>query len=125
MDESNLIFIKVSVLENEFVQLSFLIGEVVERALNIIDTKTITLYRSASKGNREIIEITGTNSECYKFFPNLNYCPCKAYKHQVLKQKEFMCKHVLAAKIASILNKVTVIEKKEEHFNYLIKQIKF
>lgn len=112
-------------LENEFVQLSFLIGEVVERALNIIDTKTITLYRSTSKGNREIFEITGTNSECYKFFPNLNYCPCKAFKHQVLKQKEFMCKHVLAAKIASILNKVTVVEKKEEHFNYLIKQIKF
>ncbi|CAO1389490.1 unnamed protein product [Diamesa tonsa] len=63
-----------SVLENEFVQLSFLIGEVVERALNIIDTKTITLYRSASKGNREIIEITGTNIMEPENLPEIRNC---------------------------------------------------
>lgn len=108
---------------NAITELSNIFGDQFERAISIIDDQKITVYRSTSN-NQQIIEITGSNNAVYKLFPNKNYCPCTGFKYQVLVQKvEYTCKHVLAAKIGILLNKVNETILTDKQLDNLIKEI--
>ena len=78
--------------DSDLLQLNSVLEKVLKRALDIIDKKKITLYKYKD-GHRELFEILGQKNETYRFFPNINYCPCHAYQIQVLKdQKDWTCK---------------------------------
>lgn len=48
-------------------------------------------------------QVSGGKGELYTLFPNINYCPCQAYAHQVVTTPTHVtCKHVLAAKLSQI-----------------------
>ncbi len=112
--------------DREFEELFGLFGDTLERALDIIDKSTIKLYKRQTN-NRTIIEVSGSNNSIYRFFPNINYCPCEAYQHQVLKSRsQYTCKHILAAKIALLLvkrNVVTEVMMNDSQFNVIIESI--
>lgn len=108
---------------NSITELSNIFGDQFERAISIIEDQKITIFRTSSN-NRRIIEITGSNNAVYKLFPNMNYCPCAGFKYLVLIQKvEYTCKHILAAKIGILLNKVTETVLTDEQINNLMKEI--
>ncbi|GFG32862.1 hypothetical protein Cfor_09295, partial [Coptotermes formosanus] len=50
--------------------------------------------------------VTGSSGIPYTLFPGVNYCPCPAYRYQVISSQIFLtCKHVLAARLAEITQK--------------------
>lgn len=112
------------VLGEEILALSELLGEVVERALDLVDNTPIKLYKSEQTG-RELFEIVGVDRQVYRFFPNLPFCSCRSFTRQVIKGEEYCCKHYLAARIARSLGKVIVEEKSLLEFRKILKQIQF
>lgn len=98
-------------------------GEVLERALDLIDRDQIKVYLPSKRG-RQLLEIYGQHGAIYRFFPNIVYCPCKFFKHFVLATKaEYTCKHVLAAKLATILDRCKEEIISEDAFTFLITEV--
>lgn len=53
-----------------------------------------------------MIQVTGSSGIPYTLFPGVNYCPCPAYRYQVIGTQMFLtCKHILAARLAEITQK--------------------
>lgn len=72
-----------------------------------MDRKKVKIYRDKSEG-KELIEIPSHQSIVYRLFPKVNYCSCKAFHQTVVKERlAFCCKHILAARLAIILGKIT------------------
>ncbi|KAK0080759.1 hypothetical protein PV325_013369 [Microctonus aethiopoides] len=96
--------------ENKYsilLQLYSVFGGVFERALELYDSGKVTkiISREANAtgiwkeidASRWLIEVKGSG-EAYILFPNINYCPCAAFRFQVLRdQSDLTCKHILAA----------------------------
>lgn len=83
------------------------------------------LYTPLNK-RRQIVEIQAAHSIgiTYKFFPHINYCPCKAFTEYVIVNGDaYTCKHVLAAKLAIISGKQTEEVIADDLFNFLIQTI--
>lgn len=104
-------------------ELHGIFGETLKLALDIVDRDRVKIYRNTNL-LRELIEIPGHQSVVYKLLPNINYCSCQAFQRKVLfEQQSFTCKHVLAAKLAQILGKVTEEIVTDDLFNFLIQLI--
>lgn len=100
-------------------------GDVLNGALYILDTCTITLYTSKSHA-RQLLEINRNrfSKQVYKLFPNVNYCPCESFKTEVLVGRtQYTCKHVLAAKLVTIIGRLKPELISDDQFNFLIQQI--
>lgn len=94
-----------------------------DRALDLVERNKVKLYISTSQ-ICQLLEVVGGNGVAYKFYPNINYCPCKAFKNTVLLLRtEYTCKHVLAAKLARILDRCTVETITDDNFNFLVTSV--
>lgn len=99
------------VLDEELLSLHSVFGDVLERALGILEKYPIFVAYKIKYNPRTLIEIPGEHDRCYRVFPRINYCPCPSFKHQVLERKaQVLCKHVLAARLAQILDRIAVHE---------------
>lgn len=107
----------------EILALNDLLGDVVEKALDLIDNTPIKLYRSQQSG-RELFEVQGLFKK-YRFLPTLAYCNCTTFYQQVLRGEEYCCKHYLAGRIAKALGKVEIVEKPAIEFRKILKEIQF
>jgi predicted nucleic acid-binding Zn finger protein len=116
-------FSSIPAISEDILALNDLLGEVVERSLDLLDTTEVKLYRSQLT-ERELFEITSQQT-VYRLFPKINFCTCPAFKNQVLPGEEFCCKHYLAAHFARALGKVKVIEKPDKEFRNLLKSLAF
>lgn len=114
----------ILVIIEEVVSLSDLLGEVVDRALDLVDNTPVKLLRSQQTG-RELFEIKGSGNQVYHFFPGLPYCNCRSFAQQVIKGEEYCCKHYIAARIARALGKVEVEEFPLLEFRKKLKFIQF
>ncbi|CAK1541518.1 unnamed protein product [Leptosia nina] len=105
--------------DEELLLLHSAFGAVLQRAFEVLEKyPTLEIYSTANN-TRILIEIKGDNDRCYRVFPRINFCPCQAFKHQVLgKKAQVTCKHVLAARIALILDKI--VENKITQDQYLM-----
>jgi predicted nucleic acid-binding Zn finger protein len=110
---------KLAAISDLILALSDLLGEVVERALDVVDNTPIKLFQSPT--GREVFEVNSN----YLLFPNLPFCTCRSYHNQVLTRDEYCCKHYIATRIARALNKVEIVEKDIYEFRKLLKRIKF
>lgn len=108
---------------DEILALSDLLGEVVERALDVIENTPIKLIRSTYSG-REIFEIQGY-LRTYRFFPKLPFCNCRSFYNQVVQGEEYCCKHYIAARIAKALRKVEIVELSSFNFKKFLLRIQF
>lgn len=110
-------------MPEDLLELHGLFGNILESALDIIDREKIKIVRAQSR-IREYIEIFDRNGQVHKLFPNINYCPCHSFRIQVLQlQSQYTCKHVLAAKLAQLLDKQKEEILADDLFNSLIEQI--
>lgn len=114
------------VISEEILKLSYLLGEVVDRALDLIDNTQIKLYRSEQSG-RELFEVPATEPQTliYRLFPKIPYCSCRSFYIQVVQGDEYCCKHYLATRIAFALGKVEIVEKSNLEFRSILKKICF
>lgn len=113
----------MTVSDADLLELNSLFGPVFERALETLDSVKIIVYKSPNR-LCELIEIQGHSNHVYKLFPYVNYCPCQSFKHQVLHHRtQYTCKHVLAARIAQIFNKVEERVLTDDQFNFLMKNV--
>lgn len=108
-------------MDDELPSLHSVFGNVLERSLDILEKyPTFTAYTTKNK-LRVLLEIKGENDRCYRVFPRINYCPCRSFKHQVLENKsQVYCKHVLAARIALILGRITEHEVTQDQYLMLL-----
>lgn len=97
----------ISVADNDLLELNGLFGETLKQALDIVDRNKVKIYRDKSEG-KELIEIPSHQSIVYRLFPKINYCSCKGFHQTVVKERQaYICKHILAARLAIILGKIT------------------
>lgn len=84
-----------------------------ERALDLYEQRRVTQVSTSStiitgpcKNASEaswLMQVKGHSGASYTLFPEINYCTCIAFRHQVLGDRSaFTCKHVLAAWLASV-----------------------
>lgn len=53
-----------------------------------------------------VFQVTGSSGTPYTLFPHVNFCSCPAYRYQVISTQKFLtCKHILAARLAEIMQK--------------------
>lgn len=99
-------------------------GSVFERSLDILEKyPTLETYSTANKV-RVLIEIKGEKDQFYRVFPKINFCPCRAFKHQVIEKRvQITCKHVLAGRIAVLLGKTVDREVTQEQYLMLVRSI--
>lgn len=124
---SHFLFFYFTVKPSDLQELSGLFGDdIVESALDLIDSKRLKLY-TTTKNIRQFIEIEPnyqTGLIAVKLFPNINYCPCEHFRHDVLlNDNQYTCKHVLATKLAIISGKISIETVADDLFNFLIQQI--
>lgn len=114
-----------TVLPDDLLELYGIFGNLLHAALDLVDHNRVKLYTPSNK-NRKIVEIQAAHLTgiTYKFFPHINYCPCKEFKEHVIGSGEaYTCKHVLAAKLSSISGKQTEEVIDDELFKFLIQTI--
>ncbi|KAI5632214.1 hypothetical protein NE865_15085 [Phthorimaea operculella] len=110
--------------DEDLLNLHSAFGSVLQRALDILEKyPNFTAYTTSNK-SRTLIEIQGENDRCYRIFPKINFCPCLAFKHQVIeRQAQVCCKHVLAGRIAQILGRIVEHEVTSEQYLMLVKSM--
>lgn len=114
----------------EYIELHSIFQEdILIKALNIIDTQSITCYQQAENPTDELYEICSTwpSQSIIKLFPNINYCHCAFFKDEILNAQSepsyYTCEHVLAVRLAKILNKHTIEILPKHKFSFILKQI--
>ncbi|MHA1688618.1 MAG: hypothetical protein ACTSYC_09940 [Promethearchaeota archaeon] len=92
-----------------------------ERIMEIIQ-RGFTKY--IFKPSNRIIWIAMGKTHLYLIYPDM-YCSCHDFFNRVLHHKgEVYCKHLLAQKISSILNKFDTCELEDENFTKILEDIK-
>lgn len=118
------------VLADDLLQLRALFGDLLERALDLLDHCSasgggtgIVCFRPSS-GDRCVLEVPGSQAGVvYKLLPDTNYCCCSSFRYQVLLGHQFTCKHVLACKLAALLGHWRIETVTVAQFGVLIEQV--
>ncbi|CAH4027896.1 unnamed protein product [Pieris brassicae] len=110
--------------DEEILTLHSVFGATLQRAFEILEKyPTLETYSNCNNG-RVLVEIKGENDRCYRVFPRINFCPCLAFKHQVIEKKsQLMCKHVLAARIAMILDRIVDHKVTQDQYLMLLRSM--
>lgn len=90
-----------------------ILGDIVVRALDIVDRRKVIRARQLGGKKREVFLVTGSNRS--KYTVRKHYCTCPAFKFQVVRGSALTCKHLLAVALAESchLTKQYKITKKE------------
>lgn len=110
--------------DKELLSLHSVFRTVLERALEILQKySTIVAYTTTNK-SKVLLEIKGQNDRYYRVFPHINYCCCRSFKHQVIEVKaQVSCKHILAARLAQILDRITKHEVTQDQYLILLRSM--
>ncbi len=60
----------------------------------------------------------------YQILPSVNFCSCNDFYFRVIGQEIFLCKHLIAQKLADALEKYVVIVKNEKEFESLMMKLR-
>jgi len=88
-------------------------------ALSIMDKKLV--HKFTCLDGRSVYQVEGANGNIYICLKDELYCNCLSYKNSViLKQTNFICKHLLAVLLASALRTHVEIVKDNDTLNRLL-----
>lgn len=105
------------------IELSGIFGKILPQALELIDRERIIIHRRATD-QREYIEIIEDHNSIFKLMPYTNYCMCIEFQEKVLLcGEQYTCKHVLAARLAGLIDKIKIIFESDDEFNVSIQLI--
>ena len=63
-------------------------------------------------------------SSIYQILPSVNFCSCNDFYFRVIGQEIFLCKHLIAQKLADALEKYVVLVKNEKEFELLMVKLR-
>lgn len=110
--------------DSDLLELYGIFGDQLRAALDIIDRDKLSIYRRGSD-NREYIEIAQHQNSIHKLLPHVNYCMCVEFRDKVIATGElYTCCHVLAAKLAVLLDKVKIETCNDDAFVYSLQMIR-
>lgn len=113
-----------SVADSDLLELYGIFGDQLRAALDIIDRDKISIYRRVSD-SREYIEIAQHQNSIHKLLPQINYCMCAEFRDKVIATGElYTCCHVLAAKLAVLLDKVKIETCNDDAFAFSMQMIR-
>lgn len=113
----------ISVTNRDFLELHSIYGSVFQRALDILDSTVIGLYRTPNFVG--IVEILGSNTNRYLLYEGINYCPCPSFRFDVEKHHTlYSCKHILASRLAVLLNQNDIREISQIEYMSLLNEIR-
>uniref|UniRef100_A0A1B6DMX3 SWIM-type domain-containing protein n=1 Tax=Clastoptera arizonana TaxID=38151 RepID=A0A1B6DMX3_9HEMI len=104
-----------SVSDELLLTLHSVFGDISERALALLDSGSVTLLKT-SVNNAKIFQVSGSSGTIYLIYPNINFCLCTFYTHQVNKGCAYTCKHVLAALLGNIMGSCRELEMTPDNF---------
>lgn len=112
--------------KTHLLELESLFGRaLLERAIALVYGKQpIVLYQTPD-GSASLAEVPGSKfATVYKVLPTINFCACESFRGWVLQQKrQPTCKHVLATKLALVLNRIQIESIPEDKLIILKKQL--
>lgn len=124
--------------DQNLLKLYKLFNRTFERALDLYEQKRVTQVSTSStiitepyKSVSEVswlMQVKGHSGVSYTLFPEINYCTCTAFRHQVLRDRSaFTCKHVLAAWLASVDNEKLLHQQltQKQFDNLLLYQVSY
>lgn len=105
------------VTPSQYLQLFALFGDLLSRALILVDKRAISQY--TYQDQPPIYAVT-SGKDRYLVQSGVNFCSCPSHRYQVTQSNaEFTCKHVLACRLATILCRHTTTAASEEFFTAL------
>ena len=67
----------------------------------------VTLVRGEESG-REVVTVKGSGGLRYTLLKGSHYCPCPSYQYKVVGRGDITCKHLLAVRLATAMQRVNV-----------------
>ena len=91
------------------------------RALEVVHTEKVTVHTFEPSG-RKVWTVEGEKGE-YLVFPKAKFCSCQDFYFQVVKKmKVHLCYHLIAQKMASVLNQFIKKEHPDDEYDEFLKQ---
>jgi len=60
----------------------------------------------------------------YQILPSVNFCSCNDFYFRVIGQEIFLCYHLIAQKLADVLDKYVIVEKNDKEFESLMMKLR-
>ena len=89
-----------------------------EKAYQMILNRKVSKY--VFKPSEKKVWIVIGKGNIYQILPSVNFCSCNDFYFRVIGQEIFLCKHIIAQKLADALEKYSVIVKNEKEFESLM-----
>lgn len=97
-----------------------LLGERGYEAWQIVKEKRVKKYVFNPSGKVMWI-VVGKDRE-YILYPIVGYCQCDDFFFSVMEGKAYVCQHLIAQKLAEILNMYDLVEERDELFDTLMNE---
>ena len=82
-------------------------GSLLSPALDLVDRGAVTLVRG-EEGGREVVTVRGSGGLRYTLLRGSHYCPCPSYQYSVVGRGAIACKHLLAVRLALVMQRNNV-----------------
>ena len=113
---------KGNVTATQFKQLSEAFGERFTRALDAVEGGRVKKYIFSPSG-RIVWIVVGKEKE-YQIIPIAGFCSCDDFYFRVMDREAKICYHLIAQKIAEMLEKYDKIEEEDRLYNCLMEEWK-
>lgn len=113
---------KGNVTTTHFKQISEAFGERFTRALDAVEGGRVKKYIFSPSG-RIVWIVVGKEKE-YQIIPIAGFCSCDDFYFRVMDREAKICYHLIAQKIAEMLEKYDKIEEEDRLYNCLMEEWK-
>jgi predicted nucleic acid-binding Zn finger protein len=102
-------------------RLSDVFGDKLGRALEAVDQGRV--MRFVFNPSRRILWVVSGRGGEYLVLPNAGFCSCEDFYFRVISHEESLCYHILAQKLAEVLNRYTTKEDTDEEYHTLVTRL--
>jgi predicted nucleic acid-binding Zn finger protein len=111
-----------NVIATHFKQLSEVFGDRFTKALDAVEGGRVKKYIFSPSG-RIVWIVVGKEKE-YQIIPIAGFCSCDDFYFRVMDREAKICYHLIAQKIAEMLEKYDKIEEEDRLYNCLMEEWK-
>jgi predicted nucleic acid-binding Zn finger protein len=113
---------KKKLTEEQHAQLSEAFGSQFSKAWETIEEKRVKKYVFSPSG-RIVWIVVGRERE-YQVMPAAGFCSCDDFYFRVMDREAHICYHLIAQKIADVLEEYDLIEEEDELYDCLMEEWK-
>jgi predicted nucleic acid-binding Zn finger protein len=110
------------VTDNLALRLKRRFGRRFDKALETVERGRVKKYEF-KPSDRVVWIVVGDEGE-YEVLPSVNFCSCNDFYFRVIRGEVPLCYHLIAQKLAEALNRFSVMEKKNEAYRAIMREVK-